>query len=96
MPKNLIYLRTAQGSYEPAFSIDLQVLSSDGEVLFNQERFGLFRFSSDAHRCDHAEQMKNSVSRSWSCSAATMRRGRWVAIATKRPYRSDRSNERHS
>lgn len=45
-PKNLVYLRTPQGSYEPAFSIDLQVLSSDGEVLVNQERFGFFRFSS--------------------------------------------------
>ena len=45
-PKNLVYSRTAQGLYEPAFSIDLQILSTDGEVLANQERFGYFRFSS--------------------------------------------------
>jgi hypothetical protein len=45
-PKNLVYPRTAQGLYEPAFSIDLQILSTDGEVLANQERFGFFRFSS--------------------------------------------------
>jgi hypothetical protein len=45
-PKNLVYSRTDQGLYEPAFSIDLQILSTDGEVLANQERFGFFRFSS--------------------------------------------------
>ena len=45
-PKNLVYSRTAQGLYEPAFSIDLQILSTDGEVLANQESFGYFRFSS--------------------------------------------------
>jgi hypothetical protein len=45
-PKNLVYPRTTQGVYEPAFSIDLQILSAAGEVLATQERFGLFRFSS--------------------------------------------------
>jgi hypothetical protein len=45
-PKNLVYPRTAQGVYEPAFSIDLQILSAAGEVLATQERFGVFRFSS--------------------------------------------------
>jgi hypothetical protein len=45
-PKNLVYPRTAQGLYEPAFSIDLQILSANGAVLVNQERFGFFRFSS--------------------------------------------------
>ena len=41
-----MYPRTAQGVYEPAFSIDLQILSAAGEVLATQERFGGFRFSS--------------------------------------------------
>jgi hypothetical protein len=45
-PKNLVYPRTTQGLYEPAFSIDLQILSAAGEVLATQERFGFFRFSS--------------------------------------------------
>jgi hypothetical protein len=45
-PKNLVYPRTDQGLYEPAFSIDLHILSAAGEVLVNQERFGFFRFSS--------------------------------------------------
>jgi hypothetical protein len=45
-PKNLVYPRTQQGLYEPAFSIDLQILSANGEMLANQERFGFFRFSS--------------------------------------------------
>jgi hypothetical protein len=45
-PKNLVYPRTAQGTYEPAFSIDLHILSDSGEVLADQERFGFFRFAS--------------------------------------------------
>jgi hypothetical protein len=45
-PKNLTYPRRANGLYEPAFSIDLQILSADDQVLAEQERFGFFHFTS--------------------------------------------------
>jgi len=41
-PKNLVS-RTAAGSYEPAFEVDLQILTADGKVVANQARFGTFR-----------------------------------------------------
>lgn len=42
-PKNLVYLRTAAGTYEPAFDVDLQILTAAGQVVVSQERFGAFR-----------------------------------------------------
>ncbi|MGH9318076.1 MAG: hypothetical protein ACRD1P_13335 [Thermoanaerobaculia bacterium] len=42
-PKNLVYPRTAAATYEPAFDVDLQVLTAGGQVVVNQERFGSFR-----------------------------------------------------
>jgi hypothetical protein len=41
-PKNLIS-RMASGSYEPAFEVDLQVLTADGNPVASQPRFGSFR-----------------------------------------------------
>jgi len=41
-PKNLVS-RTAAGAYEPAFEVDLQILTTDGKVVANQARFGTFR-----------------------------------------------------
>ena len=45
-PKNLTYPRTANGLYEPAFSIELRILSANDQVLAEQERFGFFHFAS--------------------------------------------------
>jgi len=42
-PKNLVYARGAAGIYEPAFEVDLEILSSDGKSIANQPRFGSFR-----------------------------------------------------
>lgn len=42
-PKNLVYPRTAAGTYEPAFNVDLQILTAAGQVVVSQERFGSFR-----------------------------------------------------
>jgi hypothetical protein len=41
--KNLVYPRTAKGTYEPAFEVDLRILTADGKVLASQDRFGSFR-----------------------------------------------------
>jgi len=43
-PKNLVYPRTADGSYEPAFTVDFELVAADGAVLGGQEKFGSFRF----------------------------------------------------
>lgn len=42
-PKNLVYVLTAAGTYEPAFDVDLQILTAAGKVVVSQERFGSFR-----------------------------------------------------
>ena len=42
-PKNLVYPRTASGTYEPAFEVDLNILTAAGKVLVSQDRFGSFR-----------------------------------------------------
>lgn len=42
-PKNLVNLRTAAGAYEPAFDVDLQILTAAGQVVASQERFAAFR-----------------------------------------------------
>jgi len=42
-PKNLVYLRTASGTYEPAFDVDLQILTAGGQAVVSQEKFGSFR-----------------------------------------------------
>ncbi|MEX2164249.1 MAG: hypothetical protein WD823_08405 [Sulfuricaulis sp.] len=42
-PKNLVYPRTATGTYEPAFEVDLRILTAAGKVLVSQDRFGSFR-----------------------------------------------------
>lgn len=42
-PKNLVNPRTTAGTYEPAFDVDLQILTAAGQVVASQERFGSFR-----------------------------------------------------
>ena len=42
-PKNLVYPRTATGTYEPAFEVDLRILTAAGKVVVSQDRFGSFR-----------------------------------------------------
>ena len=42
-PKNLVYPRTATGTYEPAFEVDLRILTAAGKVLVSRDRFGSFR-----------------------------------------------------
>ena len=42
-PKNLVNPRTAAGTYEPAFDVDLQVLTKAGQVVASQEQFASFR-----------------------------------------------------
>jgi hypothetical protein len=42
-PKNLIYPRTAAGTYEPSFEVDMKILTAGGKTLGSQERFGSFR-----------------------------------------------------
>jgi hypothetical protein len=42
-PKNLVNSRTATGTYEPAFEVDLKILTAAGKVLVSQDRFGSVR-----------------------------------------------------
>jgi hypothetical protein len=42
-PKNLVYVRSGAGGYEPAFEVDLEIVSADGKTIAKQERFGTFR-----------------------------------------------------
>ena len=42
-PKNLVYPRTAAGTYEPSFEVDLKILTAAGQAVVSQERFGSFR-----------------------------------------------------
>jgi hypothetical protein len=42
-PKNLVNSRTATGAYEPAFEVDLKILTAAGKVLVSQDRFGSLR-----------------------------------------------------
>lgn len=42
-PKNLTNPRTAAGTYEPAFDVDLQVLTKAGQVVASQDKFASFR-----------------------------------------------------
>lgn len=45
-PKNLVVTRAADGTYTPAFDVDLQILMAGGKVLGTQEKFGTFRLRS--------------------------------------------------
>ena len=44
-PKNLVYGRAASGVYEPAFEVDLEILTAAGKTIFEKPRFGTFRLS---------------------------------------------------
>lgn len=44
-PKNLVYSRGASGTYDPAFEVDLEVVSSDGKSIAKLPRFGSFRLA---------------------------------------------------
>lgn len=45
-PKNLVLARAADGTYTPAFDVDLEILMAGGKVLATQEKFGSFRLAS--------------------------------------------------
>jgi hypothetical protein len=45
-PKNLVVTRAADGTYTPAFDVDLQILMTGGKVIGTQEKFGTFRVAS--------------------------------------------------
>ena len=45
-PKNLVYPRSADGTYRPAFDVGFEIVDKDGDVVGNQERFGSFQFAS--------------------------------------------------
>lgn len=61
-PKNLVYPRTAQGTYEPAFAVDLQVLDAGGTVLFEKEGANSFRFASRSRVQDIYVNLKVDLS----------------------------------
>jgi hypothetical protein len=42
-PKNLVYPRTAAGTYEPSFEVDMKILTAAGKTVGSQERFASFR-----------------------------------------------------
>ena len=42
-PKNLVNPRTAAGTYEPAFDVDLQILTKAGQVVASQDKFASFQ-----------------------------------------------------
>jgi hypothetical protein len=44
-PKNLVYGRAASGVYEPAFEVDLEILTASGKTIYEKPRFGVFRLA---------------------------------------------------
>lgn len=45
-PKNLVYPRSADGTYRPAFDVGFEIVDKAGETVGKQERFGSFHFTS--------------------------------------------------
>jgi len=45
-PKNLVYPRSADGTYRPAFDVGFEIVDKDGDTVGKQERFGSFQFTS--------------------------------------------------
>jgi len=45
-PKNLVYPRSPEGLYKPAFDVGFEIVDGDGHVVARQDRFGSFQFSS--------------------------------------------------
>lgn len=45
-PKNLVYPKSADGTYKPAFDVGFEILDKDGASVAQQERFGSFQFTS--------------------------------------------------
>jgi hypothetical protein len=45
-PKNLVYPRSADGTYRPAFDVGFEIVDKAGETVGKQERFGSFQFRS--------------------------------------------------
>lgn len=61
-PKNLVYARKPDGTYEVAFAADVRVLGSDGTVLFEQTDFGSWRFASKSRLQDIFMNLKLTLS----------------------------------
>ena len=45
-PKNLVYARGADGSYLPAFEVDLEIATEAGQSIGRQQRFASFQVAS--------------------------------------------------
>jgi hypothetical protein len=45
-PKNLVYPKSADGTYRPAFDVGFEIVDKDGATVAKQERFGSFQFAS--------------------------------------------------
>jgi len=45
-PKNLVYPKTADGTYRPAFDVGFEIVDKDGSSVAREERFGSFLFTS--------------------------------------------------
>ena len=61
-PKNLVYPRTATGTYEPAFEVDLRILTAAGKVVVSQDRFGSFRLPTKSAVQDIVLNLKVTLS----------------------------------
>jgi hypothetical protein len=60
-PKNLVYPRTAKGTYEPAYEVDLEVKGPDGKTM-KKPQFANFRLASKARVEDVFVTMTLSLS----------------------------------
>ena len=47
-PKNLVYPKTTDGSYKPAFDVGFEIVDKDGNSVAKEERFGSFQFVSQS------------------------------------------------
>jgi hypothetical protein len=45
-PKNLVYPKTADGTYAPGLTVDVELLARGGDVVWRKDRFGDFSFVS--------------------------------------------------
>lgn len=61
-PKNLVYPRTAAGTYEPNFEVDLQILAAGGKVVVNQEKFASFNLPTKSQTQDIFVNLKVTLS----------------------------------
>jgi hypothetical protein len=61
-PKNLVYVRKADGTLETTFKADVRILDAGGKMLFEQADFGSWKFASRSRVQDVFMNLKLTLS----------------------------------